>query len=245
MYRVGGVVVAKAGGLVEADHPNAAAPRTVGHPQHAVLVVEHAGVDAVGEVTAPLVAAVVAGGQTALCADDHLKVGILVTDGVEVRHVETADDDRGLVAIGTGDLVAGQQDDAGVPFRAVDAQVHAPFLHLLVPYHVGGPHVAVDVVAFTIGGRPGQGVEVGKGGLLAVDGHRADFLGGEGETVHRIVARGIGPRHGDAVPVHQVFRHGGCAVAAEDVPCLGVGLPHDGGVVHGDAFHADVALAHR
>ena len=56
--------------------------------------------------------------------DDEWKVCLGVVAGGE-----SADDYRGLVGVGTLDVVCRQQDDARIPVVAIDRHVHAPFLH--------------------------------------------------------------------------------------------------------------------
>ena len=57
---IGHVVVAQTSLLVEFEHPDAARPRPVDHPQLALLVVEHSGVDGVWPTASPARAYVVA-----------------------------------------------------------------------------------------------------------------------------------------------------------------------------------------
>ena len=73
--------------------------------------------------------------------------------------MEAADDHRTLITVGTFDIVGCEQDDAGVPVFAIDAEIHAPFLHGLVPDDIGCPHITVDIVAVATPCRPLTGIE--------------------------------------------------------------------------------------
>ena len=78
--------------------------------------------------------------------------------------MEAADDDGCLIAVGAFDVVGSQQDDARIPVVAIDAHIHAPLVHRLVPDHVGCPLVARNVVLgttlCTTACRPLDGVKV-------------------------------------------------------------------------------------
>ena len=232
--RVGDVVVAQTCLLVELQHPDAAAPRAVDEPQASVGIVEGRRVDGVWPAPSPAVAHGIARWQAVLRAKHQLQVGAFIAVATVL---EAADDDRPLVGVGSGDAVGGEQDDAGVPGVAVDAEVHAPLLHRGVPDDVGCPHVAVDVVAGVGAGRPLHGVELWEVDFLAALLHLFNGRGDEGGTVVVRAPRGVGLR-----PVLQVGGVGSGLVRAEDVVALVLLVVDHRGVVNADPSLRGVAV---
>ena len=210
------VVVAQTGLLVELEHVDNAAPRAVRHPEFALFVVEHAGVDVVGIAVAPFLACIVSGRQRSLLAEYNLQIGVLI--GVVLE--ESADDHRSLIAVWAFYIVGGQQNDAGVPVVAIDTEIHAPFIHRLVVDDIGRPHHAVHAVSVVLASatalRPFEGVEV-EVVLHAALLHLRHLRGGEGCCIRAVVADTIRPGHADLRPVHHVGGLGVVAVRAEDV----------------------------
>ena len=168
---VGVGIVAQARLLVQAQHEYAAAPRTVGQPQFALLVEEGARVDAVGPVGAPRALLVVAGGHAGegTQCQFHVRVLIrwcgyaLVVAVVVAAARESAHHHGPLIGERPCGRGCREQDDDRGPIVAVQAQVHTPLLHPFVPHDVGRPHVAVHPCLFvgSVPRAPGFGVQVG------------------------------------------------------------------------------------
>ena len=166
--------------------------------------------------TAPVAAGVIAAGQTVLRADSQLEVGILIAEACGcASHVEAADDDRCLIDVRARNVLRRQQDDARVPVRPVDAQVHAPQLQHGIVDDVGCPHVAVDAIV-AVGCRPCLSVEL-QLALLAAHGDGLRHVRHEGFLVGHVAHRRArtvhrAPQRIDSRPVHQVLRAGRGAV---------------------------------
>ena len=73
--------------------------------------------------------------------------------------MESTDDDRSLIAVGAGNLVSRQQDNAGIPVVAIDAEVHAPLTHLLVVDDIRSPHHTVNRIIAAAALRPVERTE--------------------------------------------------------------------------------------
>ena len=187
----------------------------------------------------PAVAYVVACGQRRLFAENELQVGVLVA---MAAIIETADDDGSLIFPRTGDLVGGEQNDAGVPGIAIDAQVHAPLLHRGVPKHVGCPHVSIDVVTAIGALRPVHCVELGKCHFLATF---HDSL--HGRFQERLIIRGVViasnlPFWIGLRPALEIGGVGSSLMRTKDVVALRGFLVDDRRVVYADTLHGDVPI---
>ena len=233
---VGVVVVAKAVVFVEAQHPDAAEPRAVCHPQQSVFIVEHAWVDGIGPVALPVGALIIACWQLRQRAQSQLHVGLFVGDAHVGGVEESREHHRSLVGVGAANVVCGEQNDARCPVVAVDAEVHAPLLHLLVPQNVGRPHVAVDVVGSGIAAprcRPCHHVVRAEVHRLTAYGHGGRLIVHERFVVGGVVAHARhAPGSGEGRPLRQVRAAGRCPVRAEDVVLLARRFPHHRRVVH-------------
>ena len=133
---VSGAVVAQTIGSVKFEHPQSAEPGSESHPQIAVVVILHAGVDGVDFS--------IAGGEVAcgyFIGIEHLRYvgfadGVISESGVDHRTYERP------VAF---DVICGEQHNRRLVVDAVYRHVHAPFLHGFVVDHVGCPHIAGQI----------------------------------------------------------------------------------------------------
>ena len=96
--------------------------------------------------------------------------------------METAHHHWSLVTVGSLDLIGCQQDNARIPVVTVDAQVHTPLVHGLVPDDIGGPHVTVDIITGITTLRPFLGIE-GETHLLTAFLDRGHLRCGKGCSV--------------------------------------------------------------
>ena len=238
-------IVAQAVRLVELQHEDAATPGTIRHPQFTFLVIEDAGVDAVGPELA-VVRLLVAGGK-ALLARGYLVVGLRDLDGSHAPYrlaVETAHHHGPLVGPGTGGGIAGEQHDDAGPVVSVQAHVEAPFLHLLVEQDVGSPHAAVypRILVFGIARAIGFGIEIGEinlhtftilylGDFLHVEGIGMTTCRTRGGSLLGQLAEGL-PVGREGRPRHEVAA-GGYAQVGTPHDVLAV-TEHHGGVVDAD-----------
>ena len=158
--------------------------------------------------------------------------------------METTHHHRGLIQIRSFDVISREQDDAGIPVIAIDAQVHAPFIQDLVPYHIGRPHVSIDIVARIATLRPIKGIEV-EVVLYSTLLDLCYLRCGEGGAVGCIVTGSCSPRSLKSRPAHQVGCLGSSPVGTEDVVRLGHWFPHDARVMHADAIQHVGQCTHR
>ena len=100
--------------------------------------------------------------------------------------------------------VGGQHDDAGIPAVTIDAEVHAPLLHLLVVNHVRSPHVAVNAPVWIGCARPLKRVECRHVDICATFLYLGDFGFYEGNVVANASDAISTPGHCYSCPCHQV-----------------------------------------
>ena len=235
------IVVAKTVLIVEFQHEDSARPRTIGHPQLALLIEEHAGVYIVGQTGLRGVCprTVIASGQRAECSQYQFHIGVLVA---VAAIVEAADDNGSLIFPCIGNLICREQNDARVPGIAVDAEVHAPLLHRRVPQHIGSPHVPVNVVGSIGAPCPVHGVKLREVNFLSALHDLLHGRGHEGILVGGIVVRPHLPLRVGLCPTLQISGVGASLMRSKDVVALRGFLVDDRWVVHADTLHGDVPI---
>ena len=139
--RIGHGVITQTGALIQFQNVDAAAPRTIAHPQLTIIVIEHTWIDGMGKVISPVVVVVTAW-KGAFCADHELQVGFLPIDAGICGVAEAGIYHRTLIDVWTGDGAGSQENDRGIPCRTIQTQILAPLFHLLVVDDIGSPHIA-------------------------------------------------------------------------------------------------------
>ena len=159
--------------------------------------------------------------------------------------MEATQHHRSLIQIRSFDLISREQDDAGIPVVAIDAQVHTPLFQCFVPYHIGRPHVSIDAVASASALSPCHRTEFRQCYVSPTLPDRCYSRCDESVAIGGIVAGSGSPRSRKSRPAHQVCCLGSSAMGTEDVVRLGHWLPHDARIVHADAIQHVRHSTHR
>ena len=236
---ISGCVVAETILVVQLNQPDATAPRTIRHPELPFLIVEHTWVDIVRPVVAPSPVTVVACRQRGLRTNHELQVRLLPVDARIRTVVEARKSHGSLIHVRTLDVVGGQQHNHTAPVITVQTQVLAPFLHVLVPNHVGSPHHASHRRA--VRRHPCLRIEIAKRHfcfhtvlqhrhLLRLVRHESIL-----KTCRHHLATTVHHTKQSAIvharPVHQVRRSRNSIVRTKDIVAARTRI-HDGRVVH-------------
>ena len=233
---IGHVIIAQSGGLVKFEHKDAARPRAIAHPQLALLVIEHTGINVVGPNAPPLAAFGIARRKRRLRTEHNFEIGVLIVVGVGA--VESGYHHRTLIEIRPRNLVGSEQDNARSPLVTIDAQILAPLLHRGVIDDVGSPEIIVHLVAHFGFRRPFLGIESREIHLLAAFFYLFHRRSIESNLVRHGVSGSTAfversPRNrSNGCPVAKVVCLGLCTMRAKDVILFTVGIPHHRGVVH-------------
>ena len=141
-----------------------------------------------------------------------------------------------LIAVGSCYFVGGEQYNAGVPLVAVDAKIAAPFVHSVVPHHIGCPHISVDVVGIVSAFRPVHGIECGEIHLLSAFHHLGHLWCHKGFGIRGYATRSICPGGVCSSPVAHVGGIGTRLMRTKDIVSPTGAVEHHRGVVHTDSF---------
>ena len=179
--------------FVKLQLPDATRPRAVGHQQITLFVIEHAGIDTVGPIRAPLIC-IVAGRQRSSTGSNG-QVGVCPVVGlckavVVIASLKAGEDNRSLIDIRSLDVVGSKTDDGRCPIVTVDRHIHEPLARLAAANDIRSPLHALNIIAFAL---PAVGIEVAKGdGLAFTVLHLSDRLGIVGISISDLHAGRIG-----------------------------------------------------
>ena len=130
-------VVAQARRLVELEHIDAAIPGAVAHPEVAVFVIRHGGIDGIEAIRHLPVASHI----IFFCNNGCLgKYFCVIRRGI-IFIVEPGIDHFAHIRPGAVQVVRNQQYDDGIVVCTVHREVHTPLAHRLVPDDVGRPAI--------------------------------------------------------------------------------------------------------